>query len=168
MEAEFRIEDSDKDVLEKRFGKGVLNSDVIKLSRQYDGTPLLSYSVNEDVEIEAVIRDVTLPTGDRPANRADLNAVLAKLKERAAEPEAIAVASNLQSTLPQKAQEFEQALRGAVFELIPNFFYHADYSRLPGTVKIRELLKADPKSLDENAHTALALLKLAAPTMTTF
>jgi AAA ATPase-like protein len=161
VEAEFRMEQADKTSLEGRFGKGVLKSDILKLSRRYDGELLLTYSVDEDVELAEILKGLALPRGDQPADRKALNALLLSLKEKGDDPEAIEKASNLNHALALRASEFEQSLRGAVLDLIPKFFYYADYSRLPGTVKIRELLKADPTSLNDNDHTALALLKLA-------
>jgi energy-coupling factor transporter ATP-binding protein EcfA2 len=161
VEAEFRVEDADMASLEKRFGKGVLKSDIVKFGRQYDGKPLIRYGVDENVELTEILKGVTLPAGNRPADRKALDALLAQLKEKGDKPEAIEAASNLQNALALKASEFEQSLRDAVSELIPKFFYYADYSRLPGTVKIRELLKADRTKLDDNEVTAIALLELA-------
>ena len=49
----------------------------------------------------------------------------------------------------------------ALDALTPQFFYFDDYANLPGIVKIRDLLQADPGKLDDDKLTALSLLKLA-------
>lgn len=54
-----------------------------------------------------------------------------------------------------------QAVWSILFARVPNFFYFSEYSSLPSTLQIRELLAANEDDLDENEHTALALLKLA-------
>ena len=53
------------------------------------------------------------------------------------------------------------AVVAALDALTPQFFYFDDYANLPGIVKIRDLLQADPGKLDDDKLTALSLLKLA-------
>ncbi|HEY7548601.1 MAG TPA: AAA family ATPase [Hyphomicrobiaceae bacterium] len=45
---------------------------------------------------------------------------------------------------------------------LPSFFYFAEYSRVPGIVKIRELLKMEESKLDDNLVAARSLLTMAA------
>ncbi|MBN9673737.1 ATP-dependent nuclease [Roseibium aggregatum] len=58
-------------------------------------------------------------------------------------------------------QSLRQAVWHALFARIPSFFYFSEYSSLPSTVQIRNLLAADEDDLNEQDQTALALLKLA-------
>ncbi len=59
-----------------------------------------------------------------------------------------------------KGGDFGAALMGELDSLTPIFFYYDEYSSLPGTVKIREILKADKTKLSGNLLTARALLDL--------
>jgi hypothetical protein len=56
-------------------------------------------------------------------------------------------------------------LSGAVWKLltpaVPKFLYFADYSTLPYTVKIVDLLKKDKAAISHSEATAVALLQLA-------
>lgn len=61
-------------------------------------------------------------------------------------------------TLFGKSGNYSAALWAVAHERIPEFFYFAEYSRLPYTVKIQRVLKGD--KLTEGEATARALLKL--------
>ena len=56
---------------------------------------------------------------------------------------------------------FSKLVLAELGRLVPKFFYFADYSKLPGIVKIRELLEADDDDLDDGKRTAKALLMQA-------
>lgn len=54
-----------------------------------------------------------------------------------------------------------QSVWRVLFARVPQFFYFSEYSSLPSTVPIRELLEADEDKLEDDEQTALALLQLA-------
>jgi predicted ATP-dependent endonuclease of OLD family len=56
--AKFKVEDSDKAALEERFGKGVLKSDILTLSRQYNGKLTFDYTADEEVAIATILKQV--------------------------------------------------------------------------------------------------------------
>ena len=82
--ATFKIEPEDKTVLEERFGKGILKSDIVTLSRQYDGKRLFGYSADEKAAVGTVLAQVTLPkgTGAKPSNFEGLRALIVTLNQR--------------------------------------------------------------------------------------
>jgi len=163
IKATFQLEPSDKKKLEDRFGKGILPSDTIGLRRQYNGERRFSYTTVEKAAVEHVCQGVSLGS-ERPATMGGLAAIIAKLKTNAEDTDAVARATALEearSKMLGKADGLPSAVVGVVDKLTPKFFYYADYSTLPGTIKIRELLKADPASLSVNDQTARSLLEMA-------
>lgn len=166
VRATFKIEPKDRAILEERFGKGILKSDTVALSRQYDGQRIFEFDADEKVAVSAVLGGVTLPkgTGTKPSSFEALTALIASLKGDKENSEALAAGAALESAMVAvlgKDKDLEAAVIEALDALIPKFFYYADYSRLPGSVKIRELLKADRKKLNNDDLTARALLELA-------
>jgi len=164
--AKFKIEDSDNAAIESRFGKGVLRSDILTLSRQYDNLRTFDYVADEEVAIATILKQVPRLKGfsERPTDIEGLKAFIATLQARKDDPELVEAAANLEGArvaLFGTNYDFNEAMIEALDKLTPKFFYYSEYSRLPGTVKIRELLKADRTKLDDNQLTALALLQLA-------
>lgn len=100
------------------------------------------------------------------AKVADFQSLQAKLAEDAGEgaeaEEARAAYKTAQSALQKlfgKESSFDDVAWGVAYSRIPTFFYFAEYSALPYTVKIREVL-GDGELKDSDA-TARALLMLA-------
>ncbi len=60
-----------------------------------------------------------------------------------------------------KDNEVDEAIREALNDILPVFFYFDEYSQLPGSVRIRDLLEKKPESLTPAEQTARALLELA-------
>lgn len=166
VKATFKIEPQDKIILEECFGKGILKSDTVTLSRQYDGQRLLGYNADEKIAVASVLAQVTLPkgAGAKPSNFEALRTLIASLKSDKENTEALEAGVALEKAMTAqlgKDTNFGAAMIKELDALIPKFFYYADYSRLPGTVKIRQLLKADRAKLSDDDLTARALLELA-------
>ena len=191
IRAAFKVEDDDRTAIEERFGRGALTSDSITLSREYGGRRLFGFETDEKRAVAHVVTNTELPrsvkssvtkvdtfeglsqliaelheTG-KPAVKGDDEATESKADEKAdaLRVEAIQAAASLENGVTEMlngADDFRKAVMNALDERVPEFFYYADYSKLPGRVKIRELLKADPANLDDDQHTALSLLRLAA------
>lgn len=166
VSAKFRLEAVDRLTIDKKFGKGVLKSDVISLSRQYDGKRLFSFECDEKAFVSSIWSQHPLPKGkgSKPSDLASLNGLIASLKadkENAESVKAGEAFEKAKQELLGKHTELDAAMLEALDALMPKFFYYADYSRLPGTVKIKQLLKADRAKLTADDLTALALLELA-------
>ena len=164
--ATFSFEDKDKNLFEERFGAGVLKSETVVLSRQYDDELLYDYEVDEVAAVKALLTDVSLPSGAG----AKLTA-LAGVDEFIASPDALTETTGAAeaTSLLEEARikvfgdggGFDDAVISFLNTLIPKFFYYADYSTLPGSVEIFELLQADKSTLDDDRLTARGLLELA-------
>ena len=74
---------------------------------------------------------------------------------------AAAAIESARSTMLGKADDWGDALRAALWERTPKFFYFDEYSSLPGTIKIRELLSKPVDQLTDEEATARSLLELA-------
>lgn len=166
VSATFEVEPEDKKILEDRFGKGILKSHRIVLGRQYDGTRIFGFEADEKAAIGAILAQVALPkgSGSKPTNIEGLRELVATLKSDAENADAASASKALEKALAAllgQSKDLGAAIIEALDALIPKFFYYADYSRLPGTVKIRELLKADRAKLNDDQLTARTLLELA-------
>ncbi len=191
IRAVFKVEDDDRTAIEEHLGPGALSSDTITLSREYGGTRLFAFEMDEKRAVAHVVANADLPgsakaSAKKAATFEGLRQVIAELQEagkpavkeedeatestsdgkaEALRTEAKQAAASLENGLAEMldgAKDFRKAVLNALDERMPKFFYYAEYSKLPGRVKIRELLEADPASLDDDQHTALSLLRLAA------
>ncbi|HNQ22306.1 MAG TPA: AAA family ATPase [Phycisphaerae bacterium] len=187
IRAVFEIEKDDRAAIDERFGKGALTSATVTLAREYSGKRLFQFETNERKAVAHVVASAEIP-GSVESNVKKvgtfeaLSQLVAELQEtgkgvagakdsgddeeasvrRAEAAQAATSLENQIVAMLKGAKDFQEGVMNALSERLPRFFYYAEYSRLPGCVKIRELLKADPRNLDEDHHTALALLRLAA------
>ena len=167
VSADFEIEHRDRDALEEAFGKGILTSDTLTLSRRYDGSRRFDFGYDEAVAISTIM--TTASTGlasrhDAPRDLAGFDRLVSTLQGEVDNPGAEADRTDLvqaRKTLLADASTVAEAVRDALDQLTPRFFYFADYSSLPGTIRIRELLEADRSTLSDDELTALSLLQLA-------
>ncbi len=165
ISATFELEKKDLEILEGLFGQGVLTSDYT-LRRRYNNKYYHIFSTDEAQAVQNFLEqhDAGGTLGYLRECK-NFDALRTKLggDEEAGEQiseEADALRLQLETLLPDGMQ-----LRNKVFEtlfsLVPKFFYYSEYSSLPSRVPIKQLLDADPDTLDENDQTALALLQLA-------
>lgn len=166
VHAKFKIEPADLTEIEKRFGKGVLKSDVVEISRSYNGKMIFIFDAEESIAIGQALAQVTMPSEDhqKPINLAQLKDFSVFLKSDAALTAAVEAGNALDKAIVAifgKHEKFDDALIEFIDNLIPKFFYYADYSSLPGTIKIRELLKSDRTKFNADQMTAVSLLDLA-------
>jgi len=161
-------ERADVEHIEKTFGAGVVKAGKpLQLFKTYDNKLLWDSGCDEKRAVKNFIAGQTIPAADAPAYSAlpDFAALQTKLAEdiqtNAAVPEALAAYTKVQTalkTLFGKSETFESAAAQIASSRIPQFFYFADYSKLPYSVKVDRVLKA--KDLNESETTARALLKL--------
>lgn len=166
----FELEDGDIGAVEGVFGKGTLTSKEFRVSRRYDNLYNHHFEVDEAAAVRNLLVDFDLPKKVEAAvkNAATfvaLNKALVSLEEENAEDQQITtvcagVKASVEKCLPENTT-FTSKVWKLLFDRIPKFFFYSDYSRLPGRVRIRELLQADPETLDENDQTARSLLQLA-------
>lgn len=164
----FTLEQRDKDALASRLGEGVFRSDEISASRTYEGTRYYEYLADEKRAVANLIEKADLPKASASAIGAcDTFALLqskaVELQEREDE-QAKASGEKLNAEIAaylDGKEGFSKLVLGELSKLMPKFFYFAEYSKLPGIVKIRDLLEANDDELDDGERTAKALLMQA-------
>ncbi|MGA8695373.1 MAG: AAA family ATPase, partial [Xanthobacteraceae bacterium] len=169
--AEFILEADDIAKLNTQFETAVLSSPRIRVSRNYDNKLDIVFTSDEVTAVKNVIGKVDL--GNEAAQKldsvttfADLMRTLDDFKARTGDENEHfrAAASALERTKNEtlkNSASLDGALSEALSPLIPQFFYFDDYANLPGIVKIRELLQANPATLSDDQLTALSLLNAA-------
>jgi predicted ATPase len=166
----FELSDSDVAAVEAVFGKGVLTSRVFSLARRYDNYYSHGFESDEAVAVSNAAALIDLPKKVSTAiaaakTFADLKKALTVAAEKNGEDAQVQTAcAALQAKILEMVpadSNFVKRVWHLLFSRVPKFFFYSDYSRLPGKVRIRELLEADAEKLDEDDQTALSLLKLA-------
>jgi hypothetical protein len=169
IKALFELEKADIDALDAQFGKGIIKSKRITVSREYGGKRLFGFEAVEAKGVEHAAKLASkLPAAIRTDARKKgsfkaLDAFIERLggKDDQASKAASAALRDARRKVAGEGS-FAQAVVDALHKRVPRFFYFGDYSRLPGRVRIRELLEADPEKLGDDDLTARALLSLAA------
>jgi ABC-type transport system involved in cytochrome c biogenesis ATPase subunit len=166
----FELSDADVGAVEAVFGKGVLKSRVFSLARRYDNSYTHGFEADEAVAVANATALIDFPkivSTDIAATKTfvDLTEALIAAAEKNGEDAQVKTAcAELQKKLLEMVpagSKFTERVCNILFARVPKFFFYADYSRLPSTVRIRELLEADAEKLDEDKQTALSLLRLA-------
>ena len=163
----FTLEQRDKDELASRLGEGVFKSDEITVSRTYGGTQYYDYEADEARAVSNLVNQAGLPKSSASVlgNPVSFSSLLAKVAELQASDDEQVKASGEKLTTEISSftdnDGFSKLVLAELGRLVPKFFYFADYSKLPGIVKIRELLEADDDDLDDGKRTAKALLMQA-------
>lgn len=168
VKAWLTLEQADKDALLERLGDGVFNSDEVAVSRTYDGTVYYAYTADEARAVENLVNAADLPKSaasavGSPKTFAALQAKVADLQARENEQVKASV-DGLNTAIVGYLGDYDGFSKLVIAELgrlVPKFFYFAEYSKLPGIVKIRELLEADDNDLDDGERTAKSLLMQA-------
>ncbi len=154
---------------ESIFGENIFKSNVLILERSYDGILHPSLELDSKLAIKAILKDLSFSrdTRNEISKAEDIQDLIDTAK--AIEPSEDENDKDKES-LPILIERIEELygdlnLNSAVWENIknqvPKFIYFDKYSSLPYTVKIKELLKADPKNLGDDDLTALSLLRMA-------
>ena len=169
VRAIFSLEEDDQAKIEQRFGSGVLKSRTLTLERDYGGQHYLIFETDEKKAVSYLVKQTKLPPNI--SKKAKELSTFEELREligelRSSEGQQLdnetvsALETRISETLGE--EEFQKTVMNALHEMMPKFFYFADYSTLPARVKIQELLAADEASLSDDELTALSLLRLAA------
>lgn len=168
IEIHLEWQPADVAVVEERFGAGIVTAGAtLKLWKTYKNVFQWESGCLESQAVANFVAKTALPTADVKAYGAlkdfkALEKMLAEDVEKSKEiPEALAQLTNAQTglkTLFGNNDKYSSALWAIAIERIPKFFYFAEYSKLPYTVKIQHVLKED--KLSDGEATACALLKL--------
>jgi predicted ATP-dependent endonuclease of OLD family len=168
IRATFEVEKADLATLERRFGKGILKSTHVGFQRAYGGQGLLAYETDDAKAIAFLLSGVDIPAdfkdrASKVATFADLDILASEMKANGGEActSACADIEKKKKEMLGEAPDLRNAVLTQIDALIPKFFYFDEYSALPGTIKIAELLKKDRDGLSEEEATARSLLDLA-------
>jgi predicted ATP-dependent endonuclease of OLD family len=169
IEATFELQDADKAAVIAVFGEGVLTSDEFTLSRKYDNEQLYTYKADEAKAVANLLADLDLPKSvtENTKSVTTFTSLLSAAEKLTANEEDEQIKASGEAITAKVTAALGEGLdfRAKIFAIlktrIPKFFYYAEYSRLPGIVKIRELLEADEDTLDVDMATARSLLSMA-------
>lgn len=151
INATFALEREDFAAVEARFGESVLLSDTFTISRKYTNKYTGVFEVDEAKAVANLLAEIELPTALEPLNscetfsalRAKAASLLPGSGEESATTLALAeVTKAINDLLPDDTTLWQSVWR-VFFARVPQFFYFSEYSSLPSTVPIRELLEAD-------------------------
>jgi len=177
IEATFALEDEERRAVAEVFGDRVLKSSKITVTRNYGGSVLYeAFDIDEAAALKHFLASVPLPNGfaGQARKTKDFES-LRELAQSLSQPgqdgeeegaddgEGLQAAETLKTRIAELLREgtLEDALWNLLEPHVPGFFYFYVYSTLPYSVKVKELLKADPTTLDADQMTALSLLRLA-------
>lgn len=158
VHAQFEVTADELKLIEAKYGKGVLRSTTVTLSKQYDSTTLYrTMDVNEQAYVRNFLKPLQLD--------ADVKAALADVK----------TIKELKGKIEKFSDEQQAQLTGLTEDLprdifkdltVPYFFYFDEYAVLPGEIslkKMKEFIEADNYTGDdiESLRTAKALIDFA-------
>lgn len=163
----FELEKSDLEPVEEALGRGVLKNTTITISRTYGNEFRWDAEINEP-SVVAHIASGLLTGGPTPTSVDDLNKLIETLgsSTHADEAQTAAdrtLASNLADARTKALGEcpsIGERFWDLLLPRLPQFFYFDDYSQLPASVKIRQLLDKKKRDLNPGELTARALLAL--------
>jgi predicted ATPase len=166
IEVNLEWEPADVKAIEKTFGPGVVKAGAsLVISRHYNNQFSWAGGCNEQQAVKNFITLQSLPSKSGFSKTETFRKLAEKLDEEIAgnkeTPEALKIFTNARTTLRTllgKHESFSGATWAIVQPRLPLFFYFADYSKLPYSVKIDRVLKAN--DLTEPEATAHALLTL--------
>lgn len=161
-------ETADIMVIEEKFGPGVVSAgNKFFLWRNYENKYRWESGCNEKQAVKNFIEKNPVPdeyaatyaaSKDFDALKAKLTEDMEKNKESA---DNMTVFRDLQSALKLllgKGESFDDATWAMAENRLPEFFYFTDYSKLPYSAKIQDILKGD--NLSDSDATARSLLML--------
>ena len=161
-------ESADIKAIEDKFGPGVISAGTkLNLWKNYSNELRWQTGYNEKQAVKNFIGQYPVPSDEQGAydKISDFEALRTKLTtdiERSAEAsedsKLFTNAHSVLKTLFGNESSFDDAVWQVAENRLPEFFYFADYSKLPYSVKIHDVLKND--KLSESDATARALLML--------
>jgi len=167
--AKFEIEPEIIQEVEALLGEKIFKSNYLILERSYEG--LLSYNLDLDEKVATrnLLKDLSFSRETRneiaKAEKIDdLRVAVDRIKPSQEEHEKDRESLEALSAKIKKlysGKNVSSVVWEQIKALVPKFIYFDKYSSLPYSVKIKELLQADPKNLGDDDLTALTLLRMA-------
>lgn len=161
-------EPSDVKTMEEKFGPGVVIAGMkLTIWKNYSNEFRWESGCNEQQAVKNFVSKNPVPVSEQADYAAlrDFEALKAKLaedveksKEEAEDHKLFTSAHSALKALLGKQNDFDDAAWEVAEARLPEFFYFADYSKLPYSVKIQDVLKND--KLSDPDATARALLML--------
>lgn len=159
---------ADVKIVEERFGPGIVAAGAeLRLWKSYSNEFRWESGCSEEQAVRNFLAKNPVPVSshDDYAAVTDFESLAAKLaadmeqfKDSAEELKPLTNAQSALRALAGTDVDFDDALWSVARNRLPEFFYFAEYSRLPYSVKIQEVLRND--KLGESDATARALLML--------
>jgi AAA ATPase domain len=168
VRATFEVEKTDIAAFELRFGKGSLKSKHIVFEKSYSGQGYLTVETDEAKAVAFLLSAIDIPADFK--DRAVKVTKLSELDKLRTEMEAnggeactaaCAEIDEKKAEILGDAEDLRKAMLVQIDAMLPKFFYFDEYSSLPGTIKIAELLQKKRDDLSEDEATARSLLDLA-------
>lgn len=173
IEATFALDDDDHQAIQKVLGAGVMDSETVKLSRNYEGRLQWIFARNERQAVSNLLGRVEMrkKTLEQFKSIGDLNGI---------ESVCAALLADTSDGQIERTKEEVAAIRMQISELpavavgtivlktlqprLPKFFYFSDYSQLEGRIDVTALAEEDDEVASSPGQTARALLRLASTT----
>jgi hypothetical protein len=170
IRAVFEFEDNDKVAFEEKFGSDTLKDSKLCLARDYSGKLTYQLTMDQHAAVRACLAPLKLAKRFADQTRGiktfdELKTYAAELVSDSKDDEAsLKVANAISAAVGGFIgdNDFDSATWESIKTRVPRFFYFHEYSKLPYSVKIYELLTAKTESLNDGQLTARALLQLAA------
>ena len=158
-------QERDVKTVEQKFGPGVVKiTDELHFSKAYDNNVHWTHGCNEQQAVKSFVAGQALASPrdyDGIDSFPQLDARLAEeIAKNAEQADTLAQLKNAQAALKTllDGKDFEGALWDIIYPRLPEFFYFAEYSKLPYSAKIDRVLKDE--KLNEAERTARSLLRL--------
>lgn len=171
ISAKFEISKNTVEKIEQQFGENLFISNYLELEKSYDDTLYYNLQIDEKAAIKHLLKDLSFTR----ETRSEINKIdnIQELKsfidssEIEENDENSKDNDSLNILLQRIKDTYEtKTLDEVIWEKlkvkVPKFIYFDKYSTLPYSIKIRDILKADPNNLKDDELTALALLRIAA------
>ena len=173
ISATLELEPDDVVALAEQFGEGVVTAETVTVSRKYDNGTTLNYggAADEARAVAAALDRAELEPGLREElgahkSFAELVGALSRHEQPQGEGQgplpsagtARRVRAIVDGMLDGK--EFGAAVRSALWDRVPAFFYFGEYNFLKGRTDVRRVFGPEDR-LEPDEYTALALLRLA-------
>ncbi|HVU41611.1 MAG TPA: AAA family ATPase, partial [Xanthobacteraceae bacterium] len=158
-------QDRDVNAVEQKFGLGIVKiGNELHFSKAYDNNPHWTHGCDEIQAVKNFVGSQTLPNpGDYDGIATFIQLgerLVEEIAKNAEDADTLAQLKNAQTALKTFLGDktFDRVVWDIVYPRLPEFFYFAEYSKLPYSVKIEHILK--DQDLHEAERTAHSLLKL--------
>ncbi len=171
ISAVFELEDNEIDDLEKKYGNKFLKSHKVKVEKNYKSELLHEIDYDEQRIVKHFlskldIKEEVLKESKKISTIQEINEWINRLKTDEGEEKETRNLAGVEIETAKKQfftqKELNDIIWDDISKYLPDIFYYDEYSSLPYSVNINDVLQTDPEKLDNNQLTARSLLKLAA------